>query len=190
MVMLHSKIVWLKADSGWHESAVCSVLSMTCSTVTEQVAYFCLRFPPQFLTALKQIGSLVNIGNSASTSSGGIFGLLNAFQTISSATTSTATGSRGLLADSTASDAGAVNNLLNAVRTVGDLLVGSSATTTTAAPSMGGLLQSGMGLITSLSKFIPLSGASVNLNLASILSLLQYTGSFFSQLTALLPRQG
>jgi hypothetical protein len=133
----------------------------------------------------------VNIGNSASTSSGGIFGLLDAFQTISSATTSTAASSRSLLADSaTASDASAVNNLLNAVKTVGNLLVGTSATTTTAAPSMGGLLQSGMGLITSLSKFIPLSGASVNLNLASILSLLQYTGSFFSQLTTLLPRQG
>jgi hypothetical protein len=49
-----------------------------------------------------------------------------------------------------------------------------------------------MGLITSLSKFIPVSGANftANLNLATILSLVQYTGSFFSQLTALLPSLG
>jgi hypothetical protein len=177
--------------SSWYVFAVCCVRLYVWPFKSQHLPCSVCPLQLQFLTALRQIGSLVNLGDSASTNSGGIFGLLNAFQTISSATTSPAAAatSRGLLADSAASESTAVNNLLNAVKTVGNLLVGSS-TTSSAAPSMAGLLQSGMGLISSLSKLIPLSGGGMNLNLASILSLLQNTGSFFSQMTALLPSRG
>uniref|UniRef100_A0A383WKC7 Uncharacterized protein n=1 Tax=Tetradesmus obliquus TaxID=3088 RepID=A0A383WKC7_TETOB len=154
--------------------------------------------PAQFLTALKNIAGLVGTSSSSSSSASnnGVFGLLNALQTISAATSPavTTTASRGLLATTTGTATSltatgtSVNGLLGALKTVGNLLVGSN--TSTAAPSLPGLLQSGMGLITSLSKFIPVNGASVNLNLASLLSLVQYTGSFFTQLTALLPAMG
>jgi hypothetical protein len=144
----------------------------------------------QFLTALQQIGTLVDTGSSS-----GVLGLLTSLNTIQSAVSNNTSVTQ-------------ISSVLNALKTVGSLFnpafsASSSSTTTTsstttatpsvATPSVVTPLQSiitaGQDVIQKLQACIPdsstTSGGLAAVNLPGILAFVQSVGAFFNKLSVL-----
>ncbi|WIA10266.1 hypothetical protein OEZ85_010464 [Tetradesmus obliquus] len=185
----------VNAVTGINAAGTTTTSASTTPTITATVPSL---DPTQFLTALQQIGTLVNTGSSS-----GVLGLLTSLNTIQSAVSNN-------------SSVAQISGVLNALKTVGSIfnptVAASSSTTTggsttsssttgtsttgssvstpvTATSPLQSIIAAGEDVVHKLQACLPASGTTSSglaaINLPSLLAFVQSVGTFFNKLSVL-----